>query len=73
MAFDDYYEMFMGTKGTLILRREIEALFFPEGNGESGPTSSGSMGSGTAARAPITRPMASGGPSSPGPPGSSPR
>ena len=38
-AFDDYYEMFMGTKGTLILRREIEALFFEEGNGESGPTS----------------------------------
>jgi hypothetical protein len=31
--------MFMGTKGTLILRREIEALFFEEGNGESGPTS----------------------------------
>ncbi len=38
-AFDDYYEMFMGTKGTLILRREIEALFFEEGNGEGGPTS----------------------------------
>ncbi len=38
-AFDDYYEMFMGTKGTLILRREIEALFFEEGNGESGSTS----------------------------------
>jgi predicted dehydrogenase len=38
-AFDDYYEMFMGTKGTLILRREIEALFFEEGNGESGATS----------------------------------
>jgi predicted dehydrogenase len=37
-AFDDYYEMFMGTKGTLILRREIEALFFEEGNGEAGPT-----------------------------------
>jgi predicted dehydrogenase len=33
-AFDDYYEMFMGTKGTLILRREIEALFFEEGGGE---------------------------------------
>jgi hypothetical protein len=31
--------MFMGTKGTLILRREIEALFFEEGNGESGATS----------------------------------
>ncbi|HXH44795.1 MAG TPA: Gfo/Idh/MocA family oxidoreductase [Bradyrhizobium sp.] len=38
-AFDDYYEMFLGTKGTLILRRETEALFFEEGGGESGPTS----------------------------------
>jgi predicted dehydrogenase len=38
-AFDDYYEMFMGTKGTLILRREIEALFFEEGAGEGAPTS----------------------------------
>jgi predicted dehydrogenase len=38
-AFDDYYEMFLGTKGTLILRREIEALFFEEGNGEAGATS----------------------------------
>jgi predicted dehydrogenase len=32
-AFDDYYEMYMGTKGTLILRRESEALLFPEGAG----------------------------------------
>jgi len=38
-AFDDYYEMFMGTKGTLILRREIEALFFEEGGGEAAATS----------------------------------
>ena len=30
-AFDDYYEMFLGTKGTLILRREQEALLFEEG------------------------------------------
>jgi predicted dehydrogenase len=30
-AFDDYYEMFMGTKGTLILLREREALLFEEG------------------------------------------
>jgi predicted dehydrogenase len=30
-AFDDYYEMFMGTKGTLILNREREALLFEEG------------------------------------------
>ncbi len=30
-AFDDYYEMFMGTKGTLIIRRERDALLFEEG------------------------------------------
>jgi predicted dehydrogenase len=30
-AFDDYYEMFMGTKGTLILLRERDALLFEEG------------------------------------------
>jgi predicted dehydrogenase len=33
-AFDDYYEMFLGTKGTLIIRREVEALFFEEGDRE---------------------------------------
>jgi predicted dehydrogenase len=33
-AFDDYYEMYMGTKGTLILRREVDALLFEEGGGE---------------------------------------
>ena len=32
-AFDDYYEMFLGTKGTLILLREREALLFEEGGG----------------------------------------
>jgi predicted dehydrogenase len=32
-AFDDYYEMYMGTKGTLILLRESEALLFHEGGG----------------------------------------
>jgi len=30
-AFDDYYEMFMGTKGTLILNREREVFLFEEG------------------------------------------
>ena len=30
-AFDDYYEMFMGTKGTLIMNREREAMLFEEG------------------------------------------
>ena len=32
-AFDDYYEMYMGTKGTLILLRERDALLFEEGAG----------------------------------------
>ena len=31
-AFENYYEMYMGTKGTLILRAETEALFYPEGD-----------------------------------------
>jgi predicted dehydrogenase len=30
-AFDDYYEAFFGTKGTLIFKRETEALLFEEG------------------------------------------
>ena len=32
-AFDNYYEMFMGTKGTLILRAETDAMLFPEAGG----------------------------------------
>ena len=31
-AFENYYEIYMGTKGTLVLRAETEALFFPEGD-----------------------------------------
>ena len=34
-AFEDAYEMFMGTKGTLILKREVEAYLFSEGEGAS--------------------------------------
>jgi predicted dehydrogenase len=37
-AFDDYYEMYLGTKGTLIIRAESDALLFPEGAGAR-PTS----------------------------------
>jgi predicted dehydrogenase len=33
-AFDDYYEMYMGTKGTLIIRREVDAMLFEEGGTE---------------------------------------
>jgi len=32
-AFDENYEMFMGTKGTLIMTRELEAYLFHEGDG----------------------------------------
>ena len=32
-AFDDYYEVFFGTKGTLIMLHEREALLFEEGGG----------------------------------------
>ena len=35
-AFDENYEMFMGTKGTLIMTRELEAYLFNEG--EAGST-----------------------------------
>jgi predicted dehydrogenase len=35
-AFEDAYEMFMGTRGTLILKHETEAYLFTEG--ETGPT-----------------------------------
>jgi predicted dehydrogenase len=34
-AFEEAYEMYLGTKGTLILRREIEAYLFTEGEGQS--------------------------------------
>jgi predicted dehydrogenase len=37
-AFDDYYEMFMGTKGTLIMMRELDALLFEEGSAASRST-----------------------------------
>lgn len=33
-AFDEAYEMFMGTRGTLILKNENDAMLFEEGNGD---------------------------------------
>src|ERR1700754_2518102 len=33
-AFDQNYEMYMGTKGTLIMTRELEAYLFVEGGGD---------------------------------------
>ena len=37
-TFDSYYEQIMGTKGTLILKAETEAYFFPEGSVADKPT-----------------------------------
>jgi predicted dehydrogenase len=38
-AFDDYYEAYYGTKGTLILKRESEAMLFAEGERGAAATS----------------------------------
>ena len=61
-AFDDYYEMFMGTKGTLVLSRETEAYFFQEGEGAR-PTAVEvtAKSGGPAAEASETRPTSAGG------------
>jgi predicted dehydrogenase len=37
-AFDERYEMFFGTKGTLIMHNENEALLFEEGSAAARPT-----------------------------------
>src|SRR5215510_1024908 len=37
-AFDERYEMFFGTKGTLIMHNENEALLFDEGSAAARPT-----------------------------------
>ncbi len=34
-AFDEWYEMYMGTRGTLILKRETEAYLFNEGENQA--------------------------------------
>lgn len=34
-AFEDHYEMFMGTKGTLILQNEVEVYLFTEGEAQA--------------------------------------
>jgi predicted dehydrogenase len=61
-AFDDYYEMFMGTKGTLVLSRETEAYLFQEG-ADAGATAVqvAPKGGGPALEASETRPTSTGG------------
>jgi predicted dehydrogenase len=48
-AFDNYYEAFFGTKGTLILQGEAEAYLFEEGNGAAVAKSTGIEVTGKAA------------------------
>jgi predicted dehydrogenase len=59
-AFDDYYEMFMGTKGTLILRREVDAMLFEEGGGGRTAVEVTPRGSGPALESSETRPETTG-------------
>jgi len=58
-AFDDYYEMFMGTKGTLILRRETEAYLFEEGGDKATGVQTTAKSVGPAVEAQETKPGAS--------------
>jgi predicted dehydrogenase len=60
-AFDERYEAFFGTKGTLIMYNENEALLFDESDGTStGVEVSGTRG-GAAAHASETKPVNAGG------------
>jgi predicted dehydrogenase len=60
-AYDHYYEMFMGTKGTLILRAETEAYLFDEGEGRRATNIEVSAkGTGPALEASETKPAQAG-------------
>jgi predicted dehydrogenase len=61
-AFEDYYEMFMGTKGTLVLSRETEAYLFQEGvEARATAVEIGLKSAGPALDASETRPVQAGG------------
>ena len=55
-AFEDYYEMFLGTKGTLILRAETEAYLFEEGDAKATSVEIAAKGAGPVLEASETRP-----------------
>jgi len=55
-AFEDAYEMFMGTKGTLILKHETEAYLFAEGENGSTRVEASRQTSGPIVDASATRP-----------------
>jgi predicted dehydrogenase len=54
--FDDYYEAFFGTRGTLILSRERQAYLFEAGSREATGVETADKGSGPALEASETRP-----------------
>jgi predicted dehydrogenase len=62
-AFEERYEAFFGTRGTLIIRHENEALLFDEGNATAGPTGVGiaAKGPGALLETSETKPQQSGG------------
>ena len=61
-AFDDRYEEFFGTKGTLIIRNENDAMLFDEGKAAAATgVEVGPKGAGAALEASETRPEAAGG------------
>jgi len=55
-AFEDHYEMFMGTKGTLILSNEVEAFLFHEGEAAATRVEVSQQKPGPVADASATRP-----------------
>src|SRR5207237_10834747 len=55
-AFEDAYEMFMGTQGTLIMRHETEAYLFNEGEAHSTRVEVSKQSSAPVADASATRP-----------------
>ena len=60
-AFEDYYEMYMGTKGTLVLRSENEAMLFEEGDsGRATTVEVTAKGTGPVVESTESRPASSG-------------
>ncbi|MGH9802459.1 MAG: Gfo/Idh/MocA family protein [Blastocatellia bacterium] len=60
-AFEDHYEMFMGTKGTLILQNEIEVYLFNEGGNQPAKVEVSQQSSAPVADSSATRPADSSG------------
>ncbi|MEW6128011.1 MAG: Gfo/Idh/MocA family oxidoreductase [Acidobacteriota bacterium] len=55
-AFEEAYEMYMGTKGTLILKTETEAFLFTEGDAQITKVEATRQGNGPVADASASRP-----------------